>query len=353
MVCDPIFKLLRKHQHVVWDEYCQKAFDIIKEYLMKPLILKPPNDGKLLILYSALEEEAIGTMVAQCGPNDVEHTVHYLSKKLLSYKSKYNLAEKTYLALIWAIKKLRHYFQSYKVQAILKIDPLKYLVEAPSLTGKLARWLVLLTKFDIEYITMKVVKGKTTAEFLARNEIEGDNLWDLEFPDENLRAIKIQEWNMYFNGAVNARGAGLGVVLIIPKGEMLLIAKRLDFKVTNNMTKYEVYLFGLEATMVARAKNLMVRKGSMMVIQQALKKWKVKEGRLKPYVNYLRTSVCNFSKLSFIHLPRDENQMATALATLSSMWVNPSWLSMMPLVIVKSGTTCYQGGQRMQIHIRS
>eukprot|EP00257_Ricinus_communis_P013548 XP_015571009.1 uncharacterized protein LOC107260803 [Ricinus communis] len=312
MVCDPIFKLLRKHQHVVWDEYCQKAFDIIKEYLMKPLILKPPNDGKLLILYSALEEEAIGTMVAQCGPNDVEHTVHYLSKKLLSYKSKYNLAEKTYLALIWAIKKLRHYFQSYKV-----------------------------------------VKGKTTAEFLARNEIEGDNLWDLEFPDENLRAIKIQEWNMYFNGAVNARGAGLGVVLIIPKGEMLLIAKRLDFKVTNNMTKYEVYLFGLEATMVARAKNLMVRKGSMMVIQQALKKWKVKEGRLKPYVNYLRTSVCNFSKLSFIHLPRDENQMATALATLSSMWVNPSWLSMMPLVIVKSGTTCYQGGQRMQIHMRS
>eukprot|EP00257_Ricinus_communis_P014877 XP_015572659.1 uncharacterized protein LOC107260969 [Ricinus communis] len=115
MVYDPIFKLLRKHQPIVWDEHCQKTFNRIKEYLMKPPVLKPPKDGKPLILYLALEEEAIGAMVAQCGPNDVEHAIFYLSKKLLPYESKYNLVKKMCLAMIWATRKLRQYFQSYKV----------------------------------------------------------------------------------------------------------------------------------------------------------------------------------------------------------------------------------------------
>eukprot|EP00257_Ricinus_communis_P020025 XP_015579169.1 uncharacterized protein LOC107261824 [Ricinus communis] len=101
----------------------KKAFDRIKEYLMKPLVLKPLKDGKPLSLYLALEEEAIGAMVAQCMFNDVKHAVYYLSKKLLPYKSKYNLVEKTCLAMIWAIRKLRHHFQSYKVQAISKNRP--------------------------------------------------------------------------------------------------------------------------------------------------------------------------------------------------------------------------------------
>ncbi|XP_015571869.1 uncharacterized protein LOC107260889 [Ricinus communis] len=101
MVCDPIFKLLRKHQPIVWDEHCQEAFNIIKEYMMKPSVLKPPKDGKPLFLYLALEKEVVGAMVGQYGPNDVEHVVYYLSKNLLPYKSKYNLVEMTCLAMIW------------------------------------------------------------------------------------------------------------------------------------------------------------------------------------------------------------------------------------------------------------
>ncbi|XP_015573842.2 uncharacterized protein LOC107261155 [Ricinus communis] len=193
--------------------------------------------------------------------------------------------------MIWATRKLRHYFQSFKVHAISKIDPLKYLFETPSFIEKLARWLVLLTEFDIEYVTKKVVKDRVVAEFVTQNAIKGDNPWDLEFFDENLRAIEIQEWKMYFDGAVNTRGAGLGVVPITLKGEMLSMAKRLDFKMTNNMAEYEACLFGLEAAMVVGAKYLMVYENSMLVIQQAIEEWKVKGERLKPYVNYLRPLV--------------------------------------------------------------
>ena len=60
MICDPVFKLLRKNQLVEWNEECQKAFDKIKEYLTSPPVLKPPRQGKPLILYLALEENTMG-----------------------------------------------------------------------------------------------------------------------------------------------------------------------------------------------------------------------------------------------------------------------------------------------------
>ena len=100
--------------------------------------------------------------------------VYYLSKKFLPFEEKYEMVEKICLIMIWATRKLRHYFQSYKIQAVSKIYPLRYLFQVPALTGKIFRWLVLLTEFDIEYITTKVIKGRVVAEFLALNAVEGE-----------------------------------------------------------------------------------------------------------------------------------------------------------------------------------
>ena len=81
---------------------------------------------------------------------------------------------------------------------------------------KISRWLVLLTKFDIEYITTKVIKSRAVAKFLALNVVEGEEQWNLEFSDENLALIECREWKLYFDGVVNNRGAGLGVILVTP-----------------------------------------------------------------------------------------------------------------------------------------
>ena len=112
MIYDPVFKLLRKNQPAEWNEECHKAFKKIKKYLTSPPVLKLPRQGKPLILYLALEENAMGVMLAQEGPKGVEHAAYYLSKKFLPYEEKYNLVEKTCLIMIWATMKLRHYFQS-------------------------------------------------------------------------------------------------------------------------------------------------------------------------------------------------------------------------------------------------
>ena len=179
--------------------------------------------------------------------------------------------------------------------------------QVPALTGKISRWLVLLTEFDIEYITTKVIKGRAVAEFLALNAVEGEEQWNLEFPDENLALIECREWKLYFDGAMNNRGVGLGVILVTPKGKTIPMAKKLDFKVTNNMAEYEACIYGVEAALVAGAKDLLVYGDSLLVISQANEEWEVKEERLKPYHGYLKTLMKGFDKCLFIHLSRDEN----------------------------------------------
>ena len=100
-IYEPIFKVLRKGQKVEWDEQCQKLFDTIKQYLMNSPVLQPPRAGRPLILYLALEEDAIGPMVAQENEEGIEYAVYYLSKKLLPYEAKYDIVQKTCLAVIW------------------------------------------------------------------------------------------------------------------------------------------------------------------------------------------------------------------------------------------------------------
>ena len=38
------------------------------------------------------------------------------------------------------------------------MDPLKYLFEKPALSGRLSRWLILLTEFDLKYVATKTIK---------------------------------------------------------------------------------------------------------------------------------------------------------------------------------------------------
>ena len=75
------------------------------------------------------------------------------------------------------------YAFAYKVLLIARMDPLKYLMEKPMQDGKTAKWVLLLSKFDIKYLTQKSIKGKAIADHLAHcspkeaEEIQGD------FPD--------------------------------------------------------------------------------------------------------------------------------------------------------------------------
>lgn len=103
MVCEPIFKLLKKGVPKVWNEECQEAFETIKRYLSNPPILVPPRQGELLLLYLTVTETATGAMLAQyLEGSKKENAIYYLSKKMTDYEVKYNAIEKACVALVWA-----------------------------------------------------------------------------------------------------------------------------------------------------------------------------------------------------------------------------------------------------------
>ena len=73
----------------------------------------------------------------------------------------------------------------------------------------------------------------------------------------------------------------MGAILVTLEGETIPIAKKLDFKITNNMAKYEACIYGMKAALVVGAKDVLVYGDSLLVISQANKEWEVKEERLK------------------------------------------------------------------------
>lgn len=54
---------LKKDNDFVWGKEQQDAFYNIKEYLMKPQILLPPNRNKSMKLYIVVSDSAIGSML--------------------------------------------------------------------------------------------------------------------------------------------------------------------------------------------------------------------------------------------------------------------------------------------------
>ena len=50
---------------------------------------------------------------------------------------------------------------------ISRLDPLRYLFDRPALIDRLMRWLVLLTEFDIHYVTQKSSRESIVADHLA------------------------------------------------------------------------------------------------------------------------------------------------------------------------------------------
>ena len=72
---------------------------------------------------------------------------------------------------------------------ISKLDPIKYIFEKPSLLGRITKWQVLLSEYDIQYVSQKAIKGSAIAKFLADWIEEKYEPMKFEFPDGDLSVI--------------------------------------------------------------------------------------------------------------------------------------------------------------------
>ncbi|XP_075665967.1 uncharacterized protein LOC142635750 [Castanea sativa] len=178
------------------------------------------------------------------------------------------------------------------------MDPLKYLFEKLALSGRLSRWLILLAKFDLKYVARKTIKGSVVSTFCIENPIEGEDGKE-DFPDKDVLDVKLGTWKMYFDGAINQYGNGIGILLITPKGSHIPLAIKLNFEATNNIVEYKACIARMKALRELEVKETEVFGDSTLVLAQAQKLWKVKKEHLKPYRQYLEDLTKTFDRIEY------------------------------------------------------
>ncbi|PKI56471.1 hypothetical protein CRG98_023109 [Punica granatum] len=256
----------------------ENAFDTIKAYLIQLPVLVPPMPNHPLILYLTVRRQSLGCMLGQEDRSTrTERAIYYLSKKFTEGESNYPEIEKMCCALVWVMQRFRQYTLYHTIRLLSKADPLRYLLDNPSSMRNIAKWRCQLTEYDIEYVSCTSVKGQAIADHLAEFPINDDTPINADFPDEGILQVDEEKdeptWKMYFDGAVNSMGSGVGAVLISPDGRHY----------------------------------------------PTLGQWKTKDAKLVPYHEYLEELAKSFEKISFTYTPSAKNQFADALATLASM----------------------------------
>ncbi|XP_060170679.1 uncharacterized protein LOC132601615 [Lycium barbarum] len=194
----------------------------MKRYLSNPPVLVPPRPGSQLLLYLSVAEDAFGCVLGQHNEErKKERAIYYLNKKFTACE--------------------------------------------PMPTGKLAKWQMLLSEFDIVYIAQKVVKGQALADLLDASPVN-EELKPLctHFPYEGVLPIEdgatesYTGWRLFFDGAVNYKGSAIGVILISENGQHYPMAAKLKFHCTKNMVEYEACVLGLQMAIDMNIDELLV-----------------------------------------------------------------------------------------------
>ena len=133
-----------------------------------------PKEGEVLIVYLAISDYAISAVLVR-EEGDIQYPVYYVSKRMLDAETRYTNMEKLAYALILASRKLRPYFQAHQIE-VRTSYPLKQVMHRPETSGRMLKWTIELSQFDIEYKPRSVMKGQALADFILEFplQFEGD-----------------------------------------------------------------------------------------------------------------------------------------------------------------------------------
>ncbi|XP_070021922.1 uncharacterized protein [Nicotiana sylvestris] len=183
------------------------------------------------------------------------------------------------------------------------------------------------------------MKAQALADHLDENQID-DEYQPLRtyFLDEEVNSVEaifedIHAWKMFFDGAVNAKGVGIGAILISPTSQHYQATAWLRFFCTNNTAEYEACIMGINMAIDQNVEELLIMGDSDLIIRQAQGEWETRDVKLIPYKKHVEDLSKRFMSIEFKYIPRCHNELADALATLASMLPYPGNAHIDPLEI--------------------
>ena len=132
-IAQPMTKLLRKNEPFNWTDHQQKAFETLREAVIRPEILAHYNPLAELELSCDSSSYGCGGHLSQLTQGK-RQLLSCVSRLLSDAERNYGITEKEALAIVWSVAKLRHYLYGRKFTIITDHNALCSLMKNRKLT---------------------------------------------------------------------------------------------------------------------------------------------------------------------------------------------------------------------------
>jgi len=126
------------------------------------------------------------------------------------------------------------------------------------------------------------------------------------------------EWHAYIDGASSGNPGESGAGVVIYAQDKMISKESLYLgSMTNNMAEYEALLYVLNKAIDYGIENLNVYTDSLLVANQVLGIYRVKNPTLQGYISKIKKIFDNFKHFSIKYIPREKNRIADRLAKMA------------------------------------